>query len=387
MEKDDLLKLLGDDEFGLLNLKSKAASTVDERLLASFEEINSFYQKNDRAPESNVKDVIEHKLFSRLKSLRKAPEKVEALKPYDKFGLLNAVAGEKQITSITDIFEDDTLGILSDEADDIFKLRNVPASINMPEKIAQRKPCKDFAEFEPLFKLCHAELLTNVREARAFTGEQQIKAGHFFILHGVMAYVAEVGEKETKNGKVNARLRCIFENGTESNMLLRSLATELYKDDAGRRILDPHDKALEELSFIKGEDMETGFIYVLRSLSERPEIKGMKDLYKIGFSTQAVEDRIKLAEQLPTYLMAPVKIVDIFQCYNLNPQKLELLLHTFFGTACLDIDIFDNDGKRHSPREWFIAPLHIIAASIKLIENGEIIHYRYDKDSTEIVLR
>ena len=389
MEKDALLKILDDDDLGLLNIKPKRSSiTVDERLLQSFQQINDFYRQHGKEPESNPSNILEFQLFNRLKGLRASKEKCEALQEVDEFNLLTFIEPEKPITSVADIFSDDSFGLLDDEAESIFDLKHVPKSpMEMPEKIAQRKRCKDFDQFEHLFKQCHAELTSGVREARQFTGEQQIKPGHFFVLHGVMVYVSEVGEKEVKNGKVNARLRCIFENGTESNMLLRSLATELYKDETGRRILDHHEKALEALEQIQAEDEKTGYLYVLQSLSQQADIASIQNLYKIGYSTVPVQERIKNAAEEPTYLMAPVKVVEVFECYNLNPQKFELLLHTFFGKACLNVDVFDKAGKRFSPREWFVAPLHIIEAAANMLINGEIVNYRYDPDSSGIVER
>ncbi|WP_374442512.1 GIY-YIG nuclease family protein [Pseudomonas panipatensis] len=389
MEKDSLLKILEDDDLGLLNIKPKrAAITVDERLLQSFQQINDFYRQHCKEPASNPSDILEFQLFNRLKGLRSSKEKCEALQEADEFHLLTYVEPAKVITSVADIFQDDSFGLLEDEAASIFDLKNVPASpMEMPDKIAQRKRCKDFEQFEPLFKQCHAELATSLRETRPFTGEQQIKPGHFFILHGITAYVAEVGEKEVKNGKVNARLRCIFENGTESNMLLRSLATELYKDETGRRILDHHEKALEALEQIQAGDEMSGYLYILQSLSQVPEIAGTRNLYKIGYSTVPVQERIKHAAEEPTYLMAPVKVISVFECYNLNPQKFELLLHTFFGKACLNVDVYNKQGKRFSPREWFIAPLHIIEAAANMVINGDIVNYRYDPETLGVVER
>jgi len=388
MEKDDLLKILQDDDMGLLNVKPKrAAIGVDERLLASFQQINDFYRQHGKEPESNPSNILEFQLFNRLKGLRASKEKCEALQDADEFQLLTFVEPAKPITSVADIFNDDSLGLLDDEAASIFQLKHVPLMKEMPEKIAQRKRCQDFEQFEVLFKQCHADLAAGIREVRGFTGEQQIQSGHFFILHGITVYVAEVGEKELKNGKVNARLRCIFENGTESNMLLRSLATELYKDETGRRILEPHEKALEALEQIQEEDKRSGYLYVLQSLSSVPEIAEIKSLYKIGFSTVPVPERIKNAVEDPTFLMAPVKIVSVFECYNLNPQKFELLLHTFFGKACLNVDVYDKSGKRFSPREWFVAPVHVIEAAANMLITGEIINYKYDHEHLEIVER
>lgn len=385
MERDALQRILEDDDLGLLNIKPKrAAITVDERLLASFQQINDFYRQHGKEPVSNPSNIVEFQLFNRLKGLRASKEKCEALQEVDEFHLLTYVEPPKRITSVADIFNDDSFGLLDDEAASIFELKHVPLVKEMPDKIAQRKRCPDFEQFEPLFKQCHAELAAGVREAHGFTGEQQIQAGHFFILHGITAYVAEVGEKEVKNGKVNARLRCIFENGTESNMLLRSLATELYKDETGRRILDPSEKALVALEQIKEGDEKSGYLYVLQSLSTVPEIANTKNLFKIGYSTVSVSERIKKAADEPTYLMAPVKVIAVFECYNLNPQKFELLLHTFFGTACLNVDVYDKQGKRFSPREWFVAPLHIIEAAANMLINGDIVNYRYNPDTQSI---
>lgn len=387
MEKETLLKMLQDDDLGLLNIKpTRTAISIDERLLQSFVQINDFYKEHSREPQSNPTDILEFQLFNRLKGIRANKQKCDSLRHADEFKLLDYIEPEKKISSVADIFDDDAFGLLDNEAESIFDLKYVPSSpIKMPDKIAQRKRCEDFDKFEQLFKACHAELKSGIREARPFTGEQQIKPGHFFILHGITVYVAEVGEKEVKNGKVNARLRCIFENGTESNMLLRSLATELYKDETGRRILDHQEKALEALELIQSEDVKSGHLYILQSLSQDPGIASIENLYKIGYSTVPVKERIKNAADEPTYLMANVKIISVFECYNLNPQKLELLLHTFFGSSCLNVDVFDKKGNRFSPREWFIAPLRIIEAAAYMLINGEILNYRYDSESMEIV--
>ncbi len=385
MDREDLLKIIDSDDLGLLKIKTSSGikQTADQRLADSFYEITAFYKKNGKEPEPNISDMHEFQLFSRLDGLRKNKEKAESLSELDEFNLLET----KEISSVDDIFNDDDLGLLKDDSESIFKIRHVPSKIDMPESIARRKPCKEFNLYEHLFLDCKSELEDGIREARSFSGEQQIKQGHFFILHGVMVYVAEVGEKETKNRKVNARLKLIFENGTESNMLLRSLATELYKDEAGRRILDHQDKALEDLELIKPEDNQTGFIYVLSSLSDKEEIKSQHNLYKIGFSKTPVSERIKNAAKEPTYLMSPVKVEAVYECFNLNPQKFELLLHTFFGESCLEVSVRDLNGKEHKPREWFIAPMRVIEVAVQLLINGEIINYSYNNLTNDIESR
>lgn len=384
MDADKLRELIEDDDLGLLSVKPKQSNglTEDERLVESFYEIVEFYRQQGREPDNDLANMQEAKLAMRLSSLRKDTEKAKVLIDLDEFGLLVPV---KQPESIDDILNDDDLNLLGNsEEDSIFTLRNVPQNIESPDYVAQRQPCKDFSRFEPLFKQCHADLQSGKRILRPFVNEQQIQAGEYFILSGIMVYVAEVGDKEKKKQKVNARLRCIFENGTEGDLLLRSLARNLYKD--GRRITEHEDRLMDDLNNITDEDGQTGFIYILRSLSTDPQITALKDLYKIGFSTVPVKERVKNAKDDPTYLMAPVHILETFECYNLNPQKLELLLHRFFGKVCLEVDVFDRDGKRYTPREWFMAPLPVIEEAIALIISGEVINFEYD-DRSKLIIR
>ena len=382
----ELDAILESDPLGLLDVKPKAlAITADQRLVSTFEEISAFILEYGHEP-TQSRDIKERQLYSRLKGLRESPEKVAALVDFDSYNLLGDVKiiEPKEISTIDDVLGDDVLGLLGDDADEIFTLKNVPKTINVPDKFARREPCKDFDRFEHLFTQCHSDLVSGIKELKKFTGEQQITAGHFFILHGVMVYVSEVGEKVKKGGKINAKLHCIFENGTESNMLLRSLATELYKDEGGRRVLNPDD-LFSEAEKVTEEDEATGYVYVLSSLSDDPQIKEIKNLFKIGFSSQPVKQRIQNAKQEPTYLMADVSVVTEFKCFNMNPQKLELLLHTFFAKSCLNMDVFDSDGKRHTPREWFIVPIGVIETAVQLLINGEIINYRYDNTIAQIV--
>lgn len=378
MDADLLRKMIEEDELGLLNVKPKQSSAIsaDERLAESFYEIQDFYKAHGREPVPDITKMQEFMLAKRLTGLRKDQQKIFALTDLDECGLLKSPSEPE---SIEDILKEDSLNLLGNKPEDsIFMLKNVPEKKDLPDYVASRKPCRDFHKFKDLFKQCHADLETGKRKLCPFINEQQIEVGEYFILSGIMVFVADAGEKEKKNQKVNARLRCIFENGTEGDLLLRSLARNLYKD--GRRITEHEDHLMDELKNISADDAQTGYIYVLKSLSTNPEIAAIKDLYKIGFSSGAVEERIRNAENQPTYLMAKVHLVEVFECYNVNPQKLEGLLHTFFGKACLNVDVFDKNGKRCTPREWFIAPLHVIEEAIELIISGEIINYVYDEE-------
>lgn len=386
----ELEAILHDDPLGLLAVKPKASSAMgaDERLVASFEEINAFTQEHGREP-AKSRDIKERRLYSRLQGIRENPQSAEPLAKYDVHGLLGEVEAPEavELNTVEDVLEHDTLGLLDDTAGDIFKLTHVSKPAVKPDYVAKRKKCEEFGQFEPLFKAVHAGLTSKEKVTRKFTSERQITPGEFFVLDGMLVLVANVGEWEKKNfGNVNARLYCIFENGTESNMYLRSLAAALWKDEHSRQVIEAKQQELfKSEEQVAEEDEETGYIYVLRSLSQAPEIKKITNLYKIGFSRKPVTDRIQNAVQEPTYLMADVVPVVDWQTYNLNPQKFEQLIHTFFAEACIELDVFDNDGKRHTPREWFDVPVHIIEAAVDLLTSGEIVNYRYNHAKQEIV--
>lgn len=385
MDEFSLDEILNGDPLGLLNEPKVTTKTLneDDRLAASFEEINAFVEQNGREPQKSS-DMHERTLFSRLHGIRENPEKIGHLKPYDRLNLLR----ETTIDTIDDILNDDAFGLLGETTqEDIFTLKHVPKSkeTTMPDYIASRKPCKDFTWYEPLFQAVQSELGSGKRVLTKFQNEQQIKKGYFFVLKGVLLYVADVGEQLKTGGKTNARLRLVFENGTESDMLLRSLSAELYKH--GKRVSEYDETNLEGLFEIGEEDTVSGYIYILESASSDERIASVKNLYKIGYSTTDVEERVKNAVNEPTYLMAPVKIVSVYQAYNMNTQKFEQLIHRFFGSVRLNIDVFDGSGERFTPREWFIAPLGIIERAIELIISGEIVHYRYDDTKEALVLK
>lgn len=391
MKKEDLLNLINDDDLGLLSIKPKSTTTItaDERLITSFLEINNFIKENNREPQLG-QGLKEHQLASRLKSIREEKDKSKILLDFDEFNLLSIV--KKEIKSIKDIFDDEDIGILNNVDENLFHLSNVvePKERNKADFIARRKPCKNFEKYEPLFQKCQIDLAAGKRKLLKFTSEKQVKKNSFFVLNGLLLLIEDVSDIHlNKYGKLNGRQRCIFENGTESKMLFRSLVQRLYEN--GHAISENSDTIdsdfLKNFNVITKDDSQTGYIYVVKSLSDNPKIKSLENLYKIGFSTIPVEDRIKNAQEEATFLMAPVRLITSFECYNFNPQKIEQLLHNFFGSTCLNIDIFDSSNKRYTPREWFIAPLDIIEKTINLIISGGIVNYRYDTNNQEIVLR
>lgn len=389
MKKEDLLKIIADDDLHILNLKPKPAPiTTDDRLISSFEEINNFIKDNNREPKTG-KGIQEHQLATRLKSIRADHKKIILLTNYDQFNLLDIP--EKKINSLHDIFTNNDLAILEQGEANIFQLKNISQTTerNSTDYVARRKTCKNFAQYQNLFKDCQKDLSLGQRKLLKFN-EKQIQAGKFFVMNGILLLVEKIF-KTTKNeaGKIDGRIKCIFENGTESGMLFRSLGKGLYENGkaVSEKLGSEEETLLKNFNVINKEDKQTGFIYILKSLSTNPKISSIENLYKIGFSTTPVEERIKNASEDPTYLMAPVSIVTTFDCYNLNPQKLEQLLHNFFGKNCLNLDIFDRQKQRHTPREWFIAPLETIEQAIKLIISGGIVNYQYDSTKEKITLK
>ena len=301
--------------------------------------------------------------------------------PDDRHKLFAAVP-VRQPETLDDIFDDE---LLTTPQDDIFDLVHVKPSVAKPDEVAERQVCKEFEKFKPLFEECVREMSEGKRKAIPFANEQEIGAGGFFILNGVLVYVAEVGETHIRNGKKNARLRLIFDNGTEGNNLLRSLATELYKDANGRRITTTDMGPLFADKPQEG-DTQTGMIYVVKSLSNDPEIRKLDGLlHKIGFTSGKMEVRIQNAKDDPTFLMAAVHPVTTYTLYNIDRVKLEHLLHDFFAAARLDIEITDRFGKKVRPREWFLLPQPIIGEAVARLKDGSIVNYRYDPDRAALV--
>ena len=397
MDKDSILdEIFNNDEFDILNVKPKIsnARNADERLITSFNEVNEFIEKYNKEPQPNPTNIAEFQLYSRLKKIRENPEKSSSLLDQDVHGLLKVE--KKEINSIDDIFNDDSFDLLDDDTD-LFDFKHTPKDNERASTdfVAKRKPCKDFDKYEHLFKEIQRDLAAGKRKIVDFK-QENLRVGTYYIHNGVLFLLENISITKKEHYKEDGtrvredgRTRCIFENGTESNMLKRSVEKILYAN--GKVVTENSEKAnqdfVEKFHNINDEDKAAGYIYVLRSKSKDERISCIANLYKIGFSKVEVEERIKNAAKEPTYLMAPVQVIGIWECYNMNPQKLEQLLHNFFGKACLNIDVYDEKKQRHSPQEWFIAPIEIIEQAIELIISGEVVNYKYDAENHLIINR
>jgi len=362
--------------------KKGGRSPREERIIAGFEEIQRFAEAHGRAPahgESN--DIFERLYAVRLDRLRALEDCRSLLAPLDKQGLLAGVA-TPAIEPVEAVDDDELLAELEGMgASDITELRHVrtAAEKRAAEEIANRTPCEDFDSFKPLFVQVKKDLDAGIRQTRPFQTMAEIQKGEFFIVGGQIAYVAEVGEEfTTQYERRDSRLRVIYDNGTESDVLLRSLQRALHRDEAGRRITDPAAGPL--FAGERGDgDLASGTIYVLRSKSDHPVVAAHRDvLHKVGVTGGDVAQRIANAKFDPTFLMADVEVVATYELYNVNRARLENLIHRIFDPARLEIEIKDRFGKPVTPREWFLVPLFVVNEAVDRIKNGSIIEFEYD---------
>jgi hypothetical protein len=393
MNADELLEALGVE---IAPVKTSSRTPREERIIAGFEDILRFYQTHGRAPQHGESREIFERLYAvRLDQLRKLPEAHTLLAEMDSPGLLSGVTAA--VTVDVDALDEDALlaelGIGDEPAgqSDITVLRHVRpyVEIKAAEEIANRTPCTDFDRFKPLFEEAEAGLKAGTWMTKPFVKNASIEVGDFFIIGGQISYVAEMFDgTKTKDGRDNPRLRVIFDNHTESNLLLRSLSRSLYPDGdtpVGRRLIIKDDGPLFG-SASEPDDIETGTIYVLRSLSSHPFVAQHRELiHKIGVTGGKVEARIAGAEKDATYLLADVEIIATYKLHNVNRTRLENIFHRLFGAAQLDLTIEDRFGHPVKPREWFLVPLQVIDEAVERIRDGSITDMLYDPTVARLV--
>jgi Meiotically up-regulated gene 113 len=385
-EDDALLAELGVE---VETKKAVSRTPREERIIAGFEEIQRFVEKHGRAPQHGEDQDIFERLYAvrldRICELQECRELVESL---DNQGLLTGSV-QSSVADTEELDDDALLAALGIEAETppITELKHVRSSAEKKaaEEVANREKCEDFETFKPLFEHVQKELDSGLRETRPFEMKAEIEKGRFFIVGGQKAYVADMGEITiTDQGRTDARLRVIFDNGTQSNMLMRSLQRALNKDEAGRRITDPTAGPLFSDQTNDGDEA-SGTIYVLSSKSDHPLVAENRDLvHKIGVTNMSVEKRIAGAQLQPTFLMANVEIVAMYELYNINRTKLENLIHRFFEPARLEIEIMDRFGRPVVPREWFLVPLFVIDEAVERIKDGTISGFRYDPQEARL---
>jgi hypothetical protein len=365
----------------------------DERVIAGFEEIQRFADTHGRVPlHGEDRDIFERLCAVRLDRLRALEDCRTLLAPLDRQGLLSA---PPSALPPEDMIDDDELvaELASMEgSDDITTLRYVRPSADKraAEEIAQRKSCEDFDKFQPLFEQVKRELKSGVRQTLPFKSLDEIRlseiqSGEFFIVGGQVAYVAEVGEQiRTQYERKDSRLRVIYDNGTESDVLQRSFQRALYRDASARLITNPSAGPLFS-DEPEADDLASGTVYVLRSKSENPTVAANREiLHKIGVTGGSVAQRIGNAKLDPTFLLADVEVIATYKLSNVNRTKLENIIHRIFDPVRLDIEIKDRFGIPVIPREWFLVPLFVIDEAVSRIKDGTITDYQYDAASASL---
>lgn len=355
----------------------------EERIIAGFEDIQRFVEKHGRPPQHGEDcDIFERIYAVRLDRLRAQPDCRSVIEPLDHQGLLAAADTPADEPAALD---DDALlaqlGVNDAPADDITALRYVRSAEERrsADEIANRQTCADFDRYRPLFDQVQKELGSGLRQTRRFERKSEIAPGRFYILSGQKAYVAAMDQPASnEHGNIDARLRVIFDNGTESNLLMRSLQRALQQDPAGRRIIEPSAGPLFDDRSEDGDEA-SGTVYVLRSKSDHPAVAAHRDvLHKIGVTGGDIARRIANAKLDPTFLMAEVEVVATYELFNINRTRLEAIIHRLFGGARLDIEIKDRFGTPVVPREWFLVPLFVVDEAIDRIRDGSITNYVYD---------
>lgn len=371
--------------------KRSGRSASEERIIAGFEDIQRFFEKHGRPPHHGEdRDIFERLYAVRLDRLRALPDCRALLQPLDHQHLLAGAlwAAEPEAAYSVDELAAE-LGADA-AADDITQMRHVRTSAEKraAEEIADRKPCADFETFKPLFERVATEIKTGMRQSQPITaGNRAIEKGDFFVLDGITVLVADVGDAlKTTAGEVDRRLRLVFANGTESNLLLRSLQRAFYDDPGARRLASPETGQLSFGGELEADDIESGTIYVLRSASDHPYVQQHRELiHKIGVTGGKVETRIANAEHDSTYLLAKVEVVATYKLAGINRTRMENLFHKLFAPARLAITIQDRFGRPVQPEEWFLVPLFVIDEAVERIKDGSITSVAYDPQAAKLV--
>lgn len=379
---DALLEELGVE----VEIKATGGRTSrEERIIAGFEDIQRFVAQHGHVPQHGEEKAIFERIYAmRLDRLRVLTEFRHLIDPLDSQNLL-AGEGTRQATEPAELDDDSLLAALGegDASTGVSELRHVrsAAEKRAAEEIANSKRCENFDDYKPVFERVAQDLKIGLRQAQPITAtNRSVETGDVFILDGLTAYVAEVGAPlKTTAGEIDSRLRVIYSNGTESNLLLRSLQRAFYNDPGARRVSSPKSGQLGLGDTWEPDDIESGTIYVLRSLSNHPYVSQHRELiHKIGVTGGNVETRIANAELEATYLLSKVEVVATYKLAGVNRTKLENLFHRLFGAARLDITIEDRFGNPVKPREWFLVPVFVIDEAVDRIKDGTITDYYYD---------
>ena len=380
-------------ELGVVVEPEKAPSRTprEERIIAGFEEVQRFVETHGRAPRHGEDSDIFERLYAvRLDRIREQDDCRALLSHFDHQDFLSH-SPEAASLSLEGMDDEALLSELGVEsaAPDIGELRHVRPSAEKraAEEIATRSKCGDFDSFRPLSSRCRRNW-TPVSGKPASLVFRPTSSPAGFSSSAVRRPTWPRWEEEftQRYGDRDARLRVIFDNGTESNMLRRSLQRALHKDEKGRRILETSAGPLfadETAAATRPAALSCAAEQGGHSVCRREPEPRPQDWCHHREGGNAHRRRTARSD-VPD---GEVEIVATYHLYNIDRAKLEKLIHRIFSPARLDIEIEDRFGNPVVPREWFLAPLDAINDAVEKIREGTITRYRYDAGSASLIER
>ena len=375
IDNNFLESIFASDDMGLIDkveVGKKPKTDTFNLADAREKEVADWIEANGREPEADAQDVFERRLARRLRAIRKA---VSAETEDD--DPMNSPLLDQMIADMDDH------GI-NDFSNSVLKPREHRTRSAF---VAKRTPVADFSQYEPLFETAQAEIDSGKRKVLPFTAAG-MREGRFYIAGGLLCFIDEVFDNErTTFGRVDKRLHIVFANRTESYMLMATFR-KIMSEENGRSVTETDKDAFgADKDVFKEEDFESGYIYILRSMSDEPAIKPYgDDFYKIGYTGGPVEKRISNAVNEPTYLCAPVRIIEKWRCTNINARALETFLHRFLADAQVKIKVNNNHNSQVAS-EWYNVPLDVIDVMVPMILDGSISKYKYDSSIRRLIRR
>lgn len=414
---DDILKDAKSSQL-FVGVKPKSEPlTVDSKLLSKFKDIEAFYEMHNREP-SNDGPIKEKALYRSLMALRQNQDFIESLEGHDQYLLLSGTNTDKEpgadvafsltsaesensvemsehaekpiFNSLDDILNFESNRLLVDIGDvsiyedigHIGKNKSVPYPDEMH---GTRYECQDFWRYEPHFEKIKSALREGTATFNKLQTEQNLFVGDIFLLNGILCFIAEKTVEERKSKRKNYRLKLIFENGLESNMLMRSLAGSIYKDENGRQILLNDDNSLAQIFSQNLEVVSSGQIYIAKMDQVKPELSQFKNLHKIGFTRGSTDVRLLNCEDDIAFLESKVHVVAKIECKHMNPHAFEQLIHAFLYAQRLNMSLKAKDGMMYKPREWFDVELETILEIAQRIVDQSIVNFRMDNTTGKLV--
>ena len=380
INKDFLDSIFSSDSLGIIDKVELPKKSIHEDFDvgdSKRKEIQDWMELHNREPDYNSKDPAERMLAARLRCI-KADSTSEPNKNDDP---LHSEALDKMIEAMGD-----DRGIY-DFSGSLLQKPGEKKQKTMALYTGRRIAAKEFRKYEPMFQRVQLDIDGKLRKISPFDGKLGAHKDCFYIAGGILCFVDEIYDKEEVGnlGQMDRRIHVIFANGTENFMLYRSFLRLMSTENG--RVVSSILKNEDDFELNGDDGIDTGYIYILRTVSDDPIVKQFGGrLYKVGYTGRSVEERIKNAEHEPTYLCAPVVIEETWRCIDLNAKVLENFLHKFFGNAQVPITVNTN-GKQQTVKEWFNVPLETLEQVARLIINRDIRNWRYDHVSGKLVRR